>query len=97
MKSFYLSDIDPPSLVKQRNITSIYENFNLTCHINANPLIKAIDWDWKFNGKTISHNNYLPLTNVSAEDTGMYECVAENQVGVTSDKTSIAVQCMFHY
>jgi len=45
------------------------------------------------NGNVTSVSVNLTLTNVSREDTGLYECSASNSVGSDNRNTSVTVQC----
>ncbi|KAF2353070.1 Fibronectin type III [Trinorchestia longiramus] len=79
--------MDPPSFViapKNRTVTT-GTTLSLPCQVSGFPTPK-VDW-LRLDGKiplgraSVSSENTLQLTQVSASDSGMYACVAESEAG----------------
>ena len=49
------------------------------------------------NGNVTSVSVNLTLTNASREETGLYQCYANNSVGSNTRNTTVTVQCEYCY
>ena len=48
---------------------------------------------WRKDGNVLSATQYLSVRNVSAKDSGSYECIASNAVGYATNSTTLHVRC----
>lgn len=69
----------------------------MLCTIQANPAVKQNDWSWMHNGKVIGYGDSLTLLDLTTWDSGIYECLAQNDAGLKKNKTDIEVACKSGY
>ena len=48
---------------------------------------------WRKDGNVLSTTKHLSVMNVSAKDSGSYECIASNAVGYATNSTTLHVRC----
>ena len=106
----FVSLLVSPSIVSLLNTTVTAEGntLTITCEATGYPL-PTIVWS-KVNGdlssrvsvgenianKLLSVRGTLTLTNVTKDDTGLYECSASNYLGSDADYVMITIQCKLH-
>lgn len=59
----------------------------MTCQVEANPPVRSIKWMKK--GLILANTNNHTILRVKPEDSGMYDCIADNGVGGSPAKESL--------
>ena len=85
-------DMDQPVISKSTSSYSEGDSLLISCSANANPPRSNSSFSWKSNGQFIAHGAYLKLKNVTKKDSGVYECLVRNSVGVSKGEI-IDIQC----
>ena len=93
---------DQPKITSQPQNKTLTEreNVTLSCNATGNPTPSIT---WTKDGSAVNHprislslgNKQLTITNVIRDDSGDYQCVANNSIGaaVTSNAATLDVQC----
>ncbi|KAM8927633.1 cell adhesion molecule-related/down-regulated by oncogenes [Pelodytes ibericus] len=90
--------LEPPSVTRgpENQSAPVSGTVRFICELRGNP---PPNITWVHNGALIppsaryqASGNKLRITNVNAEDSGIYQCVAENGVGVALSTARLAVQ-----
>lgn len=93
MINIYILDIDVPQVTLSTTLPVEYHNLTLSCFIASNPSIDEKNFLWKHGGKFVSHGHTLLLTNLTSLNSGIYQCSAVNDAGLTLNSTEVEVSC----
>ena len=97
---------DQPEITAQPQNMTLAErkNVTLSCNATGNPAPSIL---WTKDGSAVNSprinlsldNKQLTITNVSRDDSGDYQCVANNSIGaaVTSNTATLDVQCKYSW
>ena len=86
---FYL-DIDRPVVSEKFIIVEDKKNVRIQCDVDGYPEPNVV---WRKDGNVLSATKHLSVMNVSAKDSGSYECIASNVVGYATNSTTLHVRC----
>lgn len=64
-------------------------NAEMSCHVEANPPIRSVKW--MKGGHIIATTNNHTILRVKPEDSGLYDCVADNGIGTSKESLRLAV------
>ena len=70
------------------------DDATLECNATGNPA-PSIAWIMESTGKVVSINNKLILLNISRNATGVYQCIAMNNLGNDTKNCTVDVYCKF--
>lgn len=92
---FYIHHIvDKPSVKVLAYPSAILkENYHLylTCLYDSNPIVSQSRW--VIGKQIVSIDPEYNVTNVSRRHSGLYQCIAENDIGFGMDEVEITVLC----
>ena len=66
----------------------------LECNANGNPM-PSIGWIMESTGKVVSSNSILILSNINRNASGVYQCIAMNNIGNDTKNCTVDVYCKF--
>ena len=70
------------------------ENVTLECNATGNP-VPSIGWIMESTGEVVSINNILILSNINANASGVYQCIAMNNIGNDTKNCTVNVYRKF--
>ncbi|XP_041037097.1 B-cell receptor CD22-like isoform X2 [Carcharodon carcharias] len=73
----------------ERDVIWEGDNITLVCNSESNPPVSSYKWSWNYGGETVtlpSSERNLTLSQVTAENEGLYFCEATNPVGFQPSK-----------
>lgn len=99
---------DPATILQTRSVVMVNEGSDayLECQATGNPLTTTtVSWrreGFDLDGRTVQSSGigvaYLSVKQVNRNDTGAFECVADNGIGGQStEKTWLLVKCEFYF
>lgn len=62
-------------------------NAEMSCNVESNPPVRSIRW--MKNGQILANTPNHTIIRVKAEDSGMYDCIADNGVGASPSKQQL--------
>ncbi|KAI4904735.1 hypothetical protein NFI96_023553 [Prochilodus magdalenae] len=70
---------------------------NLTCSSDANPPVKIYTWFREGGASPVGSGHSCTITNITAEHTGLYYCVAQNEHGAQNGTVTVTVKTQSLY
>ena len=77
-----------PTVVNESN------NATLFCNASGNP-VPSIKWIRRGTGEVtvVSNNSTLVFAGINRNESGLYQCIGNNSVGIGSKNCAVDVQC----
>lgn len=96
--TFHL-DLSEPQIEFHTNPQDLLQggDYNFLCISLTNLPSNDISYQWYFNGKLIQTNRQLKFDNVTAKDSGNYQCVVKNQLAEKNVTMLVKVKGMLSY
>ena len=70
------------------------DDVTLECNATGNP-VPIIGWILESTWQLVSDNNILILSNINRNATGVYQCIAMNNLGNDTKNCTVDVYCKF--
>ena len=85
-----------PKVTLRQCSSPVLESDNVTLECNATGYpVPSIGWIMESTREVVSINNILILSNINRNATGVYQCIAMNNLGNDTKNCTVDVYCKF--